>query len=121
MTGEDAQIAAELGVDAVWVSNHGGRQLDTLFATIEVLPEIVSAVSGRCEVYIDGGICRGTDVFKALALGANMVFAGRAVVWGLVMDGQAGVTKGLEILKHELDLAMALAGTPRIRDITEDF
>ncbi|CAN0547698.1 unnamed protein product [Ectocarpus sp. 12 AP-2014] len=83
MTAEDAAESVRQGVDGIWVSNHGARQLDTTPATIEVLPEVVAAVSGRCEIYLDGGICRGTDVFKALALGAKAVFIGRPVLWGL--------------------------------------
>ena len=88
---EDARLSVECGADAVWVSNHGARQLDTTPASIEVLEECVKAVGGRAEVYFDGGVSRGTDVLKALALGANAVFVGRAPLWGLSVDGQAGV------------------------------
>ncbi|CAN0502589.1 unnamed protein product [Ectocarpus sp. 12 AP-2014] len=94
MTAEDAAESVRQGVDGIWVSNHGARQLDTTPATIEVLPEVVAAVSGRCEIYLDGGICRGTDVFKALALGAKAVFIGRPVLWGLAHS----VSKGLTVL-----------------------
>lgn len=83
MTAEDALMAMQCGVDGIWVSNHGARQLDTVASTIELLPDIVKAVNGRCEIYLDGGVCRGTDAFKALALGARAVFIGRPVLWGL--------------------------------------
>ena len=91
MTAEDASLCVQHGARALIVSNHGGRQLDTTFSTIEVLPEIVEAVDGQLEVYLDGGIMRGTDVFKALALGARAVFIGRPVFWGLAVNGEAGV------------------------------
>jgi (S)-2-hydroxy-acid oxidase len=100
---EDALLAREHKVDAIWVSNHGGRQLDTIPASIEVLEECVEAVRGSgMEVYFDGGVRRGTDVFKALALGANCVFIGRPVLYGLAVNGQAGVEKVLTILNDEL-------------------
>ena len=89
-TAEDAELACEHGVDAIVVSNHGGRQLDAVAPTAELLPEIVDAVAGRIEVYVDGGIRRGSDVVKALALGARAVLAGRAPLWGLACDGEAG-------------------------------
>ena len=88
---EDVKLAVEHGVDAVWVSNHGARQLDTTPASIEILEECVKAANGKCEIYFDGGVERGTDVLKALALGANAVFIGRPVLWGLAHSGQAGV------------------------------
>ena len=92
LTAEDAQLAVEHGAAGIIVSNHGGRQLDGVLATIEALPEVVEAVGGRCEVYLDGGVRRGTDVLKALALGARGVFVGRPVLWGLAVDGAAGVS-----------------------------
>lgn len=110
MSGEDATVALEAGVDAIWVSNHGARQLDTCAATIELLPEIVRAVNGRCEVYIDGGITRGTDCFKALALGATAVFIGRPVLWGLAHSGADGVENVLNLLQAEFEQCMMLMG-----------
>ena len=112
MTAEDARLAVDHGVSAVVVSNHGGRQLDTTLASIEVLPEVVEAVGGRVEVYLDGGIRRGTDVLKAVALGAKAVLIGRPVFWGLAVNGEAGVRSVLDILRDELDIAMAMCGTP---------
>jgi 4-hydroxymandelate oxidase len=119
--GDDAELAMQYGVAGIIVSNHGGRQLDTSPATIEVLEEVVAAVGGRAEVYLDGGIRRGTDVLKALALGARAVLIGRPVLWGLAVAGEAGVDEVLELLCAELDLAMALAGAPTVADITRDL
>jgi 4-hydroxymandelate oxidase len=117
LTAEDAILGVESGVAGLLVSNHGGRQLDTVAATIEALPEVVEAVSGRCEVYLDGGVRRGTDVMKALALGARAVFVGRPVLWGLVVAGADGAQHVLELLRDELELAMALAGRPTLASI----
>jgi isopentenyl diphosphate isomerase/L-lactate dehydrogenase-like FMN-dependent dehydrogenase len=116
LTAEDARLAVEHGAAGIIVSNHGGRQLDGVPATIEALPEVVEA-AGRCEVYLDGGIRRGTDVLKALALGARGVFVGRPVLWGLAVDGAAGVERVLTLLRDELELAMTLAGRPTIASI----
>ena len=113
----DASLAIEHGAAAVIVSNHGGRQLDSAPASVTMLPAIVEAVAGRVEVLIDGGIRRGTDVLKALALGARAVLVGRPVLWGLTLDGAAGVTAVLEHLRGEIDLAMALAGCAHINQI----
>ncbi len=110
LTREDALLAVEHGADAVWVSNHGGRQLDGVAAGIDALPEVVEAVDGRCEVYVDGGIRRGTDVVKALALGARAVFAGRAIAGGLAVSGEEGVAHVLELLRAELELTLGLLG-----------
>ncbi len=110
LTAEDAELAVQHGAAAIWVSNHGGRQLDTAVASIEALPEVVQAVGGRAEVYLDGGIRRGTDVLKALALGARAVFLGRPVLYGLACGGEAGVSRMLDLLTEELRLAMALSG-----------
>jgi len=119
---DDALRAAEAGAAAVVVSNHGGRQLDTAPATIEVLPEIADALRGHpVEVLVDGGVRRGTDIVKALALGARAVLVGRPVLWGLAVGGEAGATSVLRLLRAELDLAMALAGTPTLADVTRDL
>ncbi|XP_067903865.1 2-Hydroxyacid oxidase 2-like isoform X2 [Heterodontus francisci] len=117
LTKEDAELAARHGVQGIIVSNHGGRQLDGVQATIEVLSEIVEAVRGRVEVYVDGGIRRGTDVLKALALGAKCVFIGRPVIWGLAYKGEEGVKSVLQILKAELHTAMALSGYKTVSEI----
>ena len=118
---DDAVRAVDHGAAGILVSNHGGRQLDAAPATLDVLPRIVDAVAGRAEVYLDGGIRRGTDVIKALALGARAVFAGRPILWGLAAGGQAGVAAALDVLRRELDLAMALCGCPTIAAITRDL
>jgi len=111
---QDASLAAKLGVAGVIVSNHGGRNLDTAPATIEALPRVVQAVDGRIAVLLDGGIRRGTDVLKALALGAQAVLIGRPYLWGLAVGGAAGVAEVVRILRDELCAAMALCGVPRI-------
>ncbi|XP_055596511.1 uncharacterized protein LOC129746688 [Uranotaenia lowii] len=118
LTRDDAILAADIGVQGIWVSNHGARQLDSVPASIEALPEIVAAVGNRTTIVLDGGITEGTDVFKALALGAKMVFFGRPALWGLAVDGQCGVERVLDILKKELDLTMAFSGCQSIADIT---
>ena len=118
LTGEDAALALAHGAAGVVVSNHGGRQLDTAIATIDALSEVVRAVAGRGPVLMDGGIRRGTDVFKALALGAQAVLVGRAYLWGLAADGEAGVSRVLDMLQKELELTMALAGCPTVAAIT---
>lgn len=118
---DDAKRAVDVGASAVIVSNHGGRQLDTSPATIDVLARVVAAVGGGTEVYVDGGVRRGTDVIKALALGARAVFLGRPVLWGLAVGGREGVGAVLELVRRELDLAMALCGCPSIADITPDL
>jgi isopentenyl diphosphate isomerase/L-lactate dehydrogenase-like FMN-dependent dehydrogenase len=109
-TAEDALLAVEHGVDAIVVSNHGGRQLDAVAPTAELLPEIVDAVGTELEVYVDGGIRRGSDVVKALALGATAALAGRAPLWGLACEGEAGARRVLELLREEIELALALCG-----------
>jgi 4-hydroxymandelate oxidase len=118
---DDALLAVKHGASGVIVSNHGARQLDTTPATISVLPEIIDAVGGKIEVYVDGGIRRGTDVLKALACGARAVFIGRPVLWGLACGGQGGVRYVLEMLRQEFDLAMALSGCPTLSSITRDL
>jgi 4-hydroxymandelate oxidase len=117
LTAEDARLAVEAGVDGIVVSNHGGRQLDGVPASLDALPEVVEAVDGRVEVLVDGGIRRGTDVLKALALGAKAVFLGRPYLWGLALDGQEGVTAVLSLVRDELSHAMALCGCPSIEAI----
>ncbi len=109
-TGEDGALACEHGAAALVVSNHGGRQLDDVAATIELLPEVVEAVGGRLEVLVDGGVRRGADVIKALALGARAVLVGRPVLWGLAAGGEAGALRVLELLRDEVELALALVG-----------
>jgi 4-hydroxymandelate oxidase len=110
LTPEDALLAAEHGAAAVIISNHGGRQLDGVPATLDVLPEVVDAVGQRVEVLLDGGIRRGTDVLKALALGARATLAGRAVVWGLAADGEEGVAHVLALLRKEIEVGLKLLG-----------
>ncbi|OWM86021.1 hypothetical protein CDL15_Pgr027247 [Punica granatum] len=120
LTREDAIKAMEVGVAGIVVSNHGARQLDYTPATISVLEEVVQAVKGRVPVFVDGGIRRGTDIFKALALGAQAVLIGRPVVYGLAAKGEYGVRRVIELLKDELELTMALSGCPRLKDITRN-
>jgi 4-hydroxymandelate oxidase len=117
----DAELCVEHGAAAVMVSNHGARQLDTAPASITMLEPIVDAVAGRIEVLIDGGIRRGTDVLKALCLGARAVLIGRPVLWGLTLDGADGVRAVLQHIRGELDLAMALAGVPDLGGATREL
>jgi (S)-2-hydroxy-acid oxidase len=121
LTAEDAERAVEEGVDAIVVSNHGGRQLDGSPATITVLPEIVEAVRGRIPVLLDGGVRRGTDVLKALALGASAVLIGRPNLWGLAAGGEEGVLAVLRHIRGEFDNAMAIAGVRSVEEITRDL
>jgi 4-hydroxymandelate oxidase len=118
LAADDAKIALEHGVAGIIVSNHGGRQLDGVPAPVEVLPEVVEAVSGGVPVLVDGGVRRGTDVLKALALGANAVLIGRPYVWGLAAEGEAGVGRVIEMLRTEFELAMALCGCRSVREIS---
>ena len=121
LTAEDAELAVEHGANAIVVSNHGGRQLDSAIPSLEALPEVVAAVAGRCEVYMDGGVRRGTDVIKALALGARAVLVGRPILWGLATNGAEGVQHVLEILRKELEVSMTLAGCPDLKSITPEL
>jgi isopentenyl diphosphate isomerase/L-lactate dehydrogenase-like FMN-dependent dehydrogenase len=121
MTVTDARRAVETGVRFIWVSNHGGRQLDHTQSTIDALPPIADAVAGAAEIVIDGGFTRGTDVVKGLARGARLVAAGRASLWGLGADGAAGVARALEILREEVSTTMGLAGRTRVADLTPDM
>jgi isopentenyl diphosphate isomerase/L-lactate dehydrogenase-like FMN-dependent dehydrogenase len=118
-TGEDAALACEHGAAAIVVSNHGGRQLDGVAATAELLPEVVEAVGGRIEVLVDGGIRRGSDVVTALALGARAVLVGRPVLWGLAQAGEQGARHVLELLRDETELALALCGCTSPEKVTE--
>ncbi|HEV7639798.1 MAG TPA: alpha-hydroxy acid oxidase [Gaiellaceae bacterium] len=120
LTEEDALLACEHGASGIVVSNHGGRQLDGVSATIDALEEVVAAVDGRIEVLMDGGIRRGTDVVKALALGARAVLAGRAPLWGLAVDGEAGALRVLQLLQAEILAALQLVGCTSPADVTRD-
>ncbi len=117
LTPADARLALEHGARGVVVSNHGGRQLDTVLASADALPAIFDEVGDQLELFVDGGIRRGTDVLKALALGARAVLIGRPVLWGLALAGADGVQRVLELLLSEFDTALALAGVPRARDL----
>jgi len=120
-THEDARLAVDHGFDGILVSNHGGRATETARGTIEALPEVVAEVGGRIPVFVDGGFRRGTDVFKALALGATAVGIGRPFLWGLGAFGQAGVERVLEIMQGELKLTMGNCGTQKVSDITRAY
>ncbi len=115
---DDARLAVNSGVDALVVSNHGGRQLDGAVSTIAALPHVVNAVAGRCEVLLDGGITSGQSVLKALALGARACLIGKSFLYGLAADGEAGVTLALALLRRELEVSMALTGTTDVRNVT---
>jgi isopentenyl diphosphate isomerase/L-lactate dehydrogenase-like FMN-dependent dehydrogenase len=121
LTGEDARRAVDEGAAGVVVSNHGGRQLDGVPATLRVLPEVVAAVNGKAEVLMDGGIRRGGDVVKALCLGARAVLVGRAYAYGLGAAGEAGVTRALEILRADLDRALKLLGCPSVAALDRSY
>jgi 4-hydroxymandelate oxidase len=118
LTGEDAVLATEAGVEGIVVSNHGGRQLDGVAASLDALPEVVEGAGDRAEILLDGGIRRGTDVVKALALGARAVLVGRAALYGLAVDGAEGVERVLGLLREEVELALALCGCPSPDDVT---
>ncbi len=119
MTGEDAALAVQHGVDVIWVSNHGGHQLDHGLGTMDMLPEIMDAVAGKAEVIVDGGVQRGSDVIKAIALGARAVAIGKLQGWGLAADGQKGLVRVLEILEEEMRVAMGLLGVTSIDQLTQ--
>jgi glycolate oxidase len=120
-TAEDAELAVEHGVDYIWVSNHGGRQIDHGLGSMDTLPEIVQAVRGRARIILDGGVQRGSDILKAVALGADVVALGRLQGWGLAAAGVGGVVRMLEILEDELTCAMGLTGLPSLRDVTPRY
>src|SRR5437763_8757384 len=119
-THEDAKMAVEHGFDGILISNNGGRATETLRATLEALPEVVTEVGGRIPVFVDGGFRRGTDVYKALALGATAVGIGRPFLWGLGAFGQAGVDRVLEIMQGEFKLVMGNCGSQNVSKITRD-
>ncbi len=120
-TAEDAKIAIEHEVDVIWVSNHGGRQLDHGQGTMEMLPEIAESVDGKAEIVLDGGVQRGADIAKAVALGATAVALGKLQGWGLAADGQAGITRMLQILEEELTIAMGLLGVTSIDQLDPGY
>ncbi|KAJ1724837.1 hypothetical protein LPJ61_005698, partial [Coemansia biformis] len=119
LTADDTRMAISHGCAGVFVSNHGGRQLDGTLAAIDALPQVVEAAGNRVEIYVDGGVRQGTDVFKALALGARAVFVARPVLWGLAYNGESGAFLALDLLRKELELAMTLIGTVSIAEINE--
>jgi 4-hydroxymandelate oxidase len=121
LRGDDAARSVDAGAAAVAVSNHGGRVLDGIAATAEMLPDVVDAVGGRAEVYVDGGIRTGVDVLRALALGARAVMVGRPVLWGLCVDGAAGAAQVLAMLATELEAAMAFCGAASVDALTRDL
>jgi isopentenyl diphosphate isomerase/L-lactate dehydrogenase-like FMN-dependent dehydrogenase len=121
LRGDDAALACERGVDGIVVSNHGGRQLDASIASLDALPEVVEAVGGRVPVLMDGGVRRGTDVLKAIALGADAVLVGRPIAYALAAEGEEGVASVLGILRAEVHNAMALAGCRAVAEIERDL
>lgn len=121
VTKEDALLAADSGLDGILVSNHGARHLDGLPAPVEALPEIVEAVGNRMIILADGGVTQGTDILKLLALGAKMVLIGRPALWGLAVNGQAGVESLLSFLREEFDIAMAISGCKNLEAITREL
>jgi 4-hydroxymandelate oxidase len=120
MTARDASRAVEMGVRLIWVSNHGGRQLDSTQASIDALPAVAEAVNGRADIVVDGGFNRGTDVLKGVALGARAVAVGRTALWGLACGGAAGVEAALGLLRGELRIAMALCGQTSVTRLPRD-
>ena len=120
-TAEDAEIAVAHGVDYIWVSNHGGRQIDHGLGSLDTLPEIVQAVNGRARIIVDGGVQRGSDILKSIALGADVVALGRLQGWGLAAGGVAGAVRMLEILEDELTSAMGLTGLQSIEQVTSKY
>jgi L-lactate dehydrogenase (cytochrome) len=121
LTGDDGRRAVDEGAAAIVVSNHGGRQLDCVSATLRVLPEVVAAVNGRIEVLMDGGVRRGTDIVKALCLGARAVLCGRAYAYGLAAAGEAGVTRAVEILREDVKRTLVLLGCPSVAALDSSY
>ena len=120
-TGEDAKLAVEHGVDVIYVSNHGGRQLDQGAGTMDVLPEIVAAAKGKATIVVDGSICRGTDVLKAIALGADLVCIGRLYAYGMAAAGRDGIIRTLELLQDEMIRDMGLLGVNRMDELSPAY
>ena len=120
-TAEDARLAVEHGVDVIYVSNHGGRQLDQGLGAIDMLPEIVPVVHGRAEIIVDGGFCRGTDVIKAIALGADLIGVGRLYAYGMAAAGHDGIVRVLELLQDEITRCMGLSGVNRLRELDPSY
>jgi glycolate oxidase len=120
-TAEDAEIAVQHGVDVIWVSNHGGRQIDHGLGSMDTLPEIVQAVQGKARIIVDGGVQRGSDILKAVALGADVVALGRMQAWGLAAGGQDGIVRMLEILEDELVCTMGLTGLTSMSQVTPKY
>jgi L-lactate dehydrogenase (cytochrome) len=121
LTGDDARRAVDEGAAAISVSNHGGRQLDCVPASLRVLPEVVKAVNGQTEILMDGGIRRGTDIVKALCLGARAVLCGRAYAYGLAAAGEAGVNRAIEILRTDLDRTLRLLGCASVAELNRSY
>ena len=121
MIGDDARRAIDEGADAVVVSNHGGRQLDCVYPTLRALPEVVAAVNGQAEVLLDSGIRRGTDIIKAISMGAKAVLVGRAYAYGLAAGGEAGVTRAIQILRNDLIRGLKLLGCPSIAELNTSY
>jgi L-lactate dehydrogenase (cytochrome) len=121
LTGDDARHAIDAGAAAISVSNHGGRQLDCVPASLRALPEVVKAVNGQAEVLMDGGVRRGTDIVKALCLGARAVLCGRAYAYGLAAAGEAGVARAIEILRADLDRTLKLLGCPSVAALDRSY
>jgi isopentenyl diphosphate isomerase/L-lactate dehydrogenase-like FMN-dependent dehydrogenase len=121
LTADDARRAIDVGASSIVVSNHGGRQLDTVSASLRALPEIVDAVNGRIEVMMDGGIRRGADIVKAICLGARAVLCGRAYAYGLAAAGQAGVARAIEILREDLNRTLKLLGCPAVNALDSSY
>jgi L-lactate dehydrogenase (cytochrome) len=121
LTGDDARRAVDEGAAAISVSNHGGRQLDGVPASLRALPEVVSAVNGRVEVLMDGGVRRGSDIVKALCLGARAVLCGRAYAYGLAAAGEAGVMRAIELLRADLERTLRLLGCPSVADLNGSY
>ena len=121
LTADDGKRAVDEGADAIVVSNHGGRQLDGAPATLRVLPEVVAAVNGQAEVLMDGGVRRGSDIAKAICLGARAVLLGRAYAFGLAAAGKAGVTRALEILRNDVERTLRLLGCPSVSALNSSY
>ena len=121
LTGDDARRSVDAGAVAVSVSNHGGRQLDSVAASIRALPEVVAAIGDQVEVWLDGGVRRGPDIVKALCLGANVVLCGRAYAYGMAAAGEAGVTRAIEILRADLDRTLRLLGCRSVAELDRSY